>query len=174
MIQGLRNELLNFRTRKLIPGSKTPRKSVDYKAAWEIGILYSVEDLSKHEKVKTFIKVLEKDIKKVEVLTFLGKDKENLEFKFNFYTASDFSFWGELQSETVKKFIDKQFDFLLCLDLETNIYIDNILARCKANCRIGRFENNKKDFFELMIKTDDHIDIQVLIDEMYRYIKVLR
>lgn len=173
-MQGIRDGLLNFKTRKLLEKNNIPRQTIEYKKAWEVGILYSVEGLDKHETIKDFVKLLEKDIKKVEVLTFLGKDKENLEFRYNFFTVSDFSFWGEPISDSIKKFAEKKFDFLLYLDLEPNLYMENILARSLASCRIGNFHNNKQDFFELMVNVNENDKIRHLINQVYHYIKIIK
>jgi hypothetical protein len=173
-MQVLKSELLYLRNKKLLHTSRIERATIDYRKAWEVGILYSVVDLEKHEKIKMLIKLLEKDIKKVEVLTFLGKDKENYEFRNNFFTENDFSFWGNLDSEVVKKFAEKKFDYLLCIDLDSNIFTEHILVRSQASCRIGRFSKNNKDFFELMININDNAGIQELIDQMYHFIKLLR
>jgi hypothetical protein len=173
-MQGIRDGLLTYKTRNLLSKNNIPRLTIEYRKAWEVGILYSVEDLSKHEMIKEFIRHLEKDIKKVEVLTFLDKDKENLEFRYNFFTVSDFSFWGEPIADSITKFAEKKFDFLLYLDLEINIYMENILARSKASCRIGSYQENKQEFFELMVNVTENAKICHLIDQMYHYIKIIR
>ncbi|CAN5225256.1 hypothetical protein BH23BAC1_BH23BAC1_38230 [soil metagenome] len=173
-MQVFKNELLSYKNKKLLSSSSIERATIDYRKAWEVGILYSVVDLEKHEKIKAFIKLLEKDIKKVEVLTFLGKDKENYEFRNNYFTENDFSFWGNLDSEIVKKFAEKKFDYLFCIDLDSNIYTENIMARSQASCRVGRFSKSNKDFFELMIKINDGANVQELIEQMYHFIKLLR
>lgn len=173
-MQVFKNELLSYKNKKLLSSSSIERATIYYRKAWEVGILYSVVDLEKHEKIKAFIKLLEKDIKKVEVLTFLGKDKENYEFRNNYFTENDFSFWGNLDSEIVKKFAEKKFDYLFCIDLDSNIYTENIMARSQASCRVGRFNKSNKDFFELMIKINDGANVQELIEQMYHFIKLLR
>lgn len=173
-MQGIRDGILTFKTKQILEKNKVQRQSVEYKKAWEVGILYSVEDLEKHELIKNFVRLLEKDVKKVEVLTFLDKDKENLEFRYNFFTVGDFSFWGEPIADSIKKFIEKKFDFLLYLDVDTNIYMENILARSQANCRIGGYYENKQNYFELMVNVKENDQIRHLIDQMYHYIKILR
>ncbi|MDQ3392720.1 MAG: hypothetical protein M3512_01195 [Bacteroidota bacterium] len=173
-MQSVRNGLLNYKTRKILGNNNVARQTIAYKKAWEVGILYSVDDLQKHEMIKDFIKLLEKDVKKIEVLTYLGKDKENLEFRYNFFTISDFSFWGDPTADSIVKFAEKKFDFLLYLDLESNIYMENILARSQASCRIGGYYSDKQDFFELMVNVKENDQIRHLIDQMYHYIKIIK
>lgn len=137
-----------------------------------VGITYTVEDKFKHESVKAFIRKLEQDGKKVSVVTFLPRDKQSYEFRFDYFTEKDVSFWGNISSAPVAQFCEKPFDYLFYLDTEPNPLILNLLARSKARCRVGKHFENGEPFFELMIGSAK--DAAGLIDEMYNYTTLLR
>ncbi|MDN5200466.1 hypothetical protein QQ008_03815 [Fulvivirgaceae bacterium BMA10] len=150
------------------------RKTVSYTEAKNIGILFTIENREKHEKVKSLIKTLKEDGKTVDVLCLLLPGKENYDFTFDYFTPKDFSFFGQVTSELVASFNDKEFDYLIYLDIQPDIFAENILANCRAKCRIGKFVNEQKSpFYELMIKTQETQDLQLFINEVYHYLKVL-
>ena len=63
-------------------------------------------------------------------------------------------------------------DFLFYLDTDSNPLTLNLLARSKAQCRIGRFIEEQSTYFEMMIEQTG--TIKGLIETMYKYAKQLR
>jgi len=163
---------LKIRTNSQLKKNKTPRSSTPYKRALSIGILFSVEDKQKHDHIKEFIHKLEHDGKKVQVLEYLPNKKENYEFMFDFFTLKDISLWGKIESEKTLNFSDTPFDYLFCLDTERNPMVLYLLARSKSKCRVGRFNDNEKTFFEFMI--DSEGNTKNLIDGIYKYTTQLK
>ena len=167
-----KKNFLNLRTNAALKKNKTARASTPFKQAISIGIIFTVEDKLKHEAIKEFIHHLEREGKKVQVLEFLPEKKTNHEFKFDFFTDKDISFWGNLNASNALKFIDTPFDYLFYADKESNPLILHVLARSKAHCRVGRFDENKSQYFELMI--DQNGTTKGLIDTMFTYTSQLR
>ena len=62
-----------MRTKTALKNNKTQRGSKPYKQASTVGIVFSVEDKQKHQDVKDFIQLLEKDGKKVKKPSWLIK-----------------------------------------------------------------------------------------------------
>jgi len=158
---------LKIRTNSQLKKNKIVRANIPYKQALTIGILFSVEDKKKHDDIKELIHKLEHDGKKVKVMEFLPNKKENYEFMFDFFTLKDVSFWGRIESPGAIKFHETPFDYLFCLDINPNAMILNMLARSKAKCRVGKFREEDKAFFEFMIDNVGHT--KGLIDGMYKY-----
>jgi hypothetical protein len=158
---------LNLRTNNQLKKNKSLRASIPYKQALTVGVLFTVEDKKKHDTIKEFIHKLEQDGKKVQVLEYLPVKKDNYEFMFDFFTIKDISFWGKIESEKTLKFSDTPFDYLFCMDTERNPMVLYLLARSKAKCRVGRFQDHERSFFELMI--DSAGGTKNLIDGIYKY-----
>lgn len=163
---------LRFSTNSQVKKNKTHRESVTFAKAQSVGILFSVEDRAKHDVVKELIKKLEGEGKKVTVLAFLPEKKENFEFLFNYFTIKDISFFGNLQSNDALNFSNTPFDFLYCLDELPNLMVLNILARCKAKCRIGKYADGHEAFFELMIESKN--GVRSLAEGALKYSRELR
>jgi len=148
------------------------REAIAFENIRTVGVIFTVKDLRKHEAVKKFIRNLENEGKRVEVISFLGKDKDNHEFMFDFFTEKNVNFWGNVMAENLKKFVETPFDYLVCLDLEMNIFIDVALARTKAKCRVGGYVENKTDLLEYIIKPAQK-NFDKLADDIYHYLKSL-
>ncbi|UXE68379.1 MAG: hypothetical protein KA713_07325 [Chryseotalea sp. WA131a] len=163
---------LKMRTNSALKKNKALRASLPYQQAQNLGIIFTVEDKQKHLEIKEFIHQIEQDGKKVQVLEYLPEKKENHEFLFDFFTIKDFNYWGNLNSDTAIKFYQTPFDYLFCIDQESNPLVLHLLARSKARCRVGRFHESESSFFELMIEQNG--TIKGLIETMYKYTKQLR
>lgn len=163
---------LKLRTGNQLKKNKTARASTPYKQAATVGILFSVEDKRKHDDIKELIHKLEHDGKKVQVLEYLPNKKDNYEFMFDFFTDKEISFWGKIESEKTLKFSDTAFDYLFCIDMEPNPMLLYLLARSKSKCRVGKFQDDAKPFFELMI--DSNGSTKGLIDGIYKYTAQLK
>lgn len=163
---------LRINTKRHLRRNKSARENVPYTQAKTVGIIFTVEDMRKHNLIKELIKKLEHDGKKASVVCHLPKDKQNYEFLFDFFTGKDVSFWGNNTSEAALKFSSTAFDYLLYLDTEPNPLILNLLAQSKAKCRIGKFWEEGRPYFELMI--ENMKGVNDLIDGIYKYTSLLR
>ena len=168
----MRLTFLNWRTKKALRKNKSPRTSTAYKKSNLIGIIFSVEDRQKHEDIKEFIKHLEQDGKQVKVLEFLPKKKENFEFLFDFFTAQDLTFWGDIENTHARQFRETAFDYLFYIDSVQNPLVLNLLAHSRAHCRVGKYVEDNEPFFEFMIAANG--TVKGLIDNMYKYTRQLR
>lgn len=161
-----------MRTESALKKNKTVRASMPYIQAASIGIIFTVEDKEKHEAIKGFISQLERDGKKIQVLEFLPEKEINHEFKFDFFSIKDISFWGDVTAANALKFAETPFDYLFCIDKESNPLILHILSRSKAHCRVGRFNDSENQYFEFMIEQNG--TTEGLIEAMYNYTSKLR
>lgn len=169
---GMKLNFLKYRTNQLLRNNKTPRANVAYKKAQLIGIIFSVEDKIKHDNVKDLIKKFEQDGKQVTVIEFLPVNKDNYEFRFDFFTEKDLSFWGKITSNGALKFAETPFDFLYYLDSTPNPMILHLLALSKAKCRVGRSWDDGQSYFEFMVESV--ANIKVMIETMYKYTVLLK
>lgn len=163
---------LKLKTKSLLKRNRSQRNNLPYKQAKTVGLIFSVEDKQKHFIIKEFIKKLEHDGKIIQVLEYLPAQHDNYEFKFDFFTDKDLSFWGNITSSQALQFTDAPFDFLFYIDLEPNELVLNLLARSKAKCRVGRFFDSGAKYLELMIESV--ANTQALVDGMYKYAASLR
>jgi hypothetical protein len=165
--------ILNLRVRSILKKNKQSRNSTPYPQVTSIGILYTTEDKGKHDLIKETLKVLVENGIKAEVLTLLPKNKENFEFKFDFFVEKEISVLGTIRSTAITTFISKPFDYLICLDLRPTPKLKLLLALSKAKCRVGKFGFGYEPFFELMVDSKPETNVRQLRDDILRYIKAL-
>ncbi len=163
---------LQMRTNAALKKNNFLRGSTPYKQAQSFGIIFSVEDKQKHDDIKELVKNLEQDGKKVKVLEFLPKKKENFEFLYDFFTIENLTFWGKIDSQQATRFSETPFDYLYYIDRESNPLVLNLLAQSKAKCRVGCFHELESSFYELMIEYSGAT--KTLISNMYNYTKQLK
>lgn len=168
----MRQRLLQLRTNSALKRSAIARSTVPFADSRQIGIIFTVDGQEKHQLIKQFVTRLQQDGKQVQVLEFLPKRKENPEFKYDFFTIENLNFWGKIDSVTVAKFIQMQFDYLFVIDTTCNALITHVLATSRAHCRVGRYDERSQTFLDFMIETDG--SIQALIDHMLDYAKRLK
>jgi len=164
----LKNSILNFRIGRALKNEKQVRRSVGYEKAQRFGVIFTAGDVRKHDFIKSFIKRLEADGKTVETLSFVGENQENHEFLFDFFSEKDFTFFGGLKSEAVRRFIETPFDYLFHVDMEPNAYAEYVMAKSAALCRVGYYRERKNIAYEMMVKTKEH-NIEELINQLYHY-----
>jgi len=169
----LRKYLVEYNSRRALKKNPIARINPSFQDAKQIGILFTWEGEKKVELIQHFINELKISGKKSTVLCFY-KIKENIPSKtFKFFTPQDFDHFGSAKSEAITQFINVQFDFLFHLDTLKNVYIEYILARSKAKCRVSRLDYESKDFYDFMIKTGDNEGIEHLCRHLLHYTKSL-
>lgn len=168
----LNKKLLSLKTRSYLKKNAVKRANLAYETAKTVGIIFTIEDLKKHNLIKGFINNLENDGKNVSILAYLPKGMQNFEFKFDFFTVNELTFWGKFESEVIQNFVEQSFDYLFYIDNTSNPLIRNILAMSKAKCRIGSYDEENARFCEMMVQGKER-STQSLLTEMYKYTQLL-
>ena len=166
--------LLAAKTKRIVRKADFQRLTTPLSRAKNIGVLFCVEDKAKHQSINEFVNKLHKEGKNVHVLCYLPKGKENYEFRFDFFSRSDLSFWGNFTSPLVDDFLAKEYDYLFSIDQKTHFLIDNIIARSKAKCRIGLYQERHIQNLEMMLSLEDYKDIGKVLDQIYHYTSELQ
>ncbi|MFA0964742.1 hypothetical protein AB9P05_23240 [Roseivirga sp. BDSF3-8] len=164
---------LRYRIKQLRK-SRKPLPSKSYSDAQSVGIVFTVKGMERHNAVKQFISELKEDGKKVEVMTFLPESTENHEFLFDYFTKKDISITGRVKSQELKDFMDKPFDFLICVDPDPNEYLLFLLAGSPAACRVGRYTENQQPYFELMTAAEETPSAADFMRQLINLIKNLK
>lgn len=165
--------LLPIRTKRAVRKSPT-HLSPGYAEAVKIGLIFKYRGDEHYEQVLEFMRILRADRKEVSMLAFVPQQKTIPVYSFPQYNASNLTVWGKLTSEEIDLFLAGQFDFLINLDIEPSLFVDNVLSRANSKCKIGHFMVDRKDFYQMMIHVDPSNDFEIFLDKVYFYIKKLR
>jgi hypothetical protein len=148
------------------------RKTLNYEQTKHIGFLFYTTHRQTSTTINRFMKELLTDNKEVDALTYTENHAENpYGFKYDICTEKEINIIGQITSPKVKEFINKEFDYLYCVAVEKCDVIDYILRNSKAKCRIGCFDGNNADNFEMMMVLQANEDVDKLIEQIIQYTK---
>lgn len=152
-----------------------PRNTVNYHQVNQIGILFRLAPDVDPEPLSRFIKKLEQDHKKLKVLTYFEHIHSHpYNFYIDYFLKSDINWLGEINSPKMTQFLDTQFDFLFCIESpQPEPVFDIILSQTKANCRVGLYNEERTNLFELMVQNPDWADLDHTLHQMLTYTKLL-
>lgn len=165
----INKSLLQRRTERLLTENQSTGNTLSYADAKTIGILFTQIDRNKYQAIRSLAKQFKNDNKRVEVLCYLEKGGENYDFLYDYITSKDVGIWGKMQAPSALKFAEVDFDYLFYLDLESNIYLENVMAMCKARCRIGFYQKGNDGLLDLMIQVNGTSTMQSAIDQILFY-----
>lgn len=161
--------LLQKRTERLLTENQSSGNTLSYKDASNIGILFTQTTREKYHAIRNMAKQFKNDGKRVEVLCYLEKGGENYDFLYDYITSKDIGMWGKMQSTAANKFAEIGFDYLYYLDFDQNIYLENVLAMCKASCRIGFYRKNNPGLLDLMVQVNSKSSFETAIEQILFY-----
>ncbi|MEM7552331.1 MAG: hypothetical protein AAF363_21780 [Bacteroidota bacterium] len=174
MIEGIGRRFLPWQLAKTLKQNQPPRENIDFQIAKEIGILFSSESNAKTELIEKFAESLRSQGKKVHMMAFVDKNSDIPSGGLDFFSYKDISLLGSLKNEKAIQFAKKDFDFLFCFDQHPSILIEQVLAMSKAHFRVGYYQSEeKRDFFELMVKLPKKSGDHGMIREMEYFTKYL-
>ncbi|MEO9802288.1 MAG: hypothetical protein ABJF04_03525 [Reichenbachiella sp.] len=165
--------LVKIKTALALKRNDAIRVSDAYKEAKKIGLLYSLDDGRSSEMLENLISKFESDRKVVSTMTFVPVAAKLENPGYAYFNEKDLNTKGNWSKDTVEQFRKEPFDFLVSLDWNQNKYTQNILAGSKAKCRVGRYEEGKSQYFELMISPSDD-KYESYLGEVYHYLTNVR
>lgn len=169
---------LNYRIRKLLKKDKIHRKSISYEKANEILIFFTAEGNEKFQSIKEFSDRFIVDHKKVAFLYLLMHHEDRpdvgLDDRMKALDKKDINIIGEIKDDEVNTMLSTKYDYLIHADTNKNTYTDLVMAYSKANCRVGKLEAEKEDFYDLLISTKNGHKLRFLLDQFYHYLKFMK
>lgn len=165
--------LLPVRTAIALKSNTAIRISEGYRQSQRIGVLHTYTGEEQLEVVNGFMDRLEAEGKTVDSMAYIPTFDKNQDYRFPHFSIKDIDSLGNWGNPVVAEFCQQPFDYLLNLDLNANKVTENILARSKSKCRVGRFEEGKSEYFELMI---DHKEgpAELFMEQVHYYLKNVR
>jgi len=160
---------IKYHTNRSLKKNLNARSTVPFTKARKVGILFTAGGKEKFLKVKELYTVLKNEGKDVEVMTHLLKGTQNHEFLFKIFDKDGFNFMGKVIDEDLQQFIETDFDYLLHLDTEPTTFTDYILANTHSRCRVGKYDSERNELYELMLNVKDHESYNQLVDQISYY-----
>ena len=140
--------------------------------AKEIGVVYDVHSTST-ESLREIIDFFKSKDKNIVTLGFVN-EKELGEYvpnyKQDYFCKKDLNFWKLPKQDNLIKFLNKEFDFLLNLDLVGSLQLQAVSTFCKSKTRMGKHFDEYVFAQDFMIKSDA-VTAADLFTEIKKYLK---
>jgi len=162
---------LIHRTSKAQKHNISLRKSIAYKQAKYLGIIFTNSEHIKIDAADKLSTLLKMDGKKVKIIAYERRNSIK-HLPYDTISSENFSFWGGFIGKPIEDFVNAEFDFLICIDEQPNPMIRSILANSQAKCRVGRYEESNEPSFEMLVGNGNSENL-AWVDSIYHYIKIL-
>ncbi len=123
------------------------------------------------EKLYDFSTELQLQHKDILIFVFVELQKKVPTMKDNEVSNKDFSWNGTLHNTSAATFLNTNFDVLIAMHQEKNVYIDLMVSESKANFKVG-LENATHSLYDLILQLKP-TDLITLKSELKKYLTVL-
>jgi hypothetical protein len=150
---------------------------VNLLAAKRVGILYTLENVPDYDKVAEFVSQLQQEHKDVKALGFV-KSKNLIhrflpKLSYDFFSGKDVTWFYRPIHDTVKDFIDKEFDLLIDLSLADSFPLKYIAGLSRSICRVGRFSEENTSYYDLMIDVKPPVTFDEYLFQIRHYLTII-
>ncbi len=150
------------------------RRANNLENAQTIALLYYLPDEDSYKKVEEFIKKLNEQNLKVRVACYT--EQKFVPHYFipkllqDIITLKDLNWYYQPQKPFVKDFLEEEFDILIDLSLAEFFPLLYLAAKTKAGLKIGRFDENHQDYYDLMIDVPADSSIEYFMGQVIHYL----
>jgi hypothetical protein len=148
----------------------------NFETSKNIGVIFKTDIQSDFELVKRFLQFLTEQDNKVVAICFVDSKKVPdyylLRKGFNFFSRGELSFFFIPKSQFILDFIERPFDILIDLSIDSNFPLNYISYLSKAKFKIGK-QKKQQDQFDVMIDTTKDNTVEALITQIKHYVPVL-
>lgn len=150
-------------------------ENIAFDKASYIGILFYEDINIDFSILENFVKKLINEKKSVKILVYTSELKNiETDLEIIFFTKKDISLLGELTNQEVNDFVEYQFDYLFCTYTEPFLAFNIILQKSNAKCRVGIYNIENANNFELMIEKSTNNDLETTLNQLLYYVKVMK
>ncbi|MGZ4034493.1 MAG: DUF6913 domain-containing protein [Bacteroidia bacterium] len=168
--RSLKKEMLSlFRNRK-------PNR-FSFEKIKTVGILFDATNSEDYEIVKRYVVYLREHLKKVKVIGFFStKEIPALTYsklEYDFFSTKEINWLGKPSSPVVQNFINEEYDLLIDLNIRDYFPLKYISALSKAAFKVGKFDENDTEIYDMMIDADNTKTIKYFLRQIDTYITML-
>jgi hypothetical protein len=178
MNEQLRYKISNFLLQREIRNSNRQAAVIPFSDAKSIGILYDATQDQDYELIKNYVKDLRGYSKDVLALGYYNRKElpatRLMKLGLDFFTQKALNWKLKPNHPIVTNFMNREFDILICMNLDRSIPIRYISSMTKAKFKIGKYDPDCARIFDFMIKVEDNSDMRILIEQVNHYLKLIR
>ena len=177
LINNLRRRAGNHALASDLTRQHRTKRNCSLTNASSIGLLYYLADEATYHIIEAFIQTLNENRKKVRLICyteakliphyFIPKLAQDV------LTVKDLNWFHKPTRSFVKEFISEEFDLLIDLSLNDYFPLHYIAAMSAASLKVGRFEEDQTDHYDLMIHASPDTNLNEFISQIDHYLNML-
>ncbi len=185
----IKEKLFDIYTTRILKKNARRVENLGFKNAVQIGIIYKYNSSFQHN-VINFIKKLKKHGLKVKSICFVEEGQKDFNYQCPAFSYKDISMLGTILDAEIEKFIGTAYDYLFYIDFNANCIIRYLIAKSKAKCKIGFYNQEFSSLLDLMVNfnvikntilnknerfeiNDDLQSKVMLLNELMRYVETI-
>ena len=178
MFEKIRRKIGQYYFNKELSHVRQAHGMVNLPEAKSIGILYTLEDIPDYDKISEFVTQLKQQHKEVKALGFVKRKNLIQRFlpklSFDFFTKKDITWFYKPIHNTVRDFMDKEFDLLIDLSLADYFPLKYIAGLSRSICRVGKFSEDNASFYDLMIDAKLPMTFDEYLFQIKHYLTIIK
>jgi len=175
LINRTKQKASDFLLKKEVLKRKRNVRSVNFKKAINIGILFDASEKIEFEIVKLYIKKLKEQGKKVQAIGYYNLPQTpvmmNSKLEYDFVTAKEINWHYKPKGSITNFFIEQNFDMLLNLCTKNCMPLMYLLALSKAKFKVGTYREKYIAYYDLLVHHQKEKDLNNFIANVEKYLE---
>ena len=144
----------------------------------KIGIVYDASTAADYRLIAANVKLLQDLGKKVKCIGFVQQKKLpgfiHHHVNWTFCQKRDFAWNMKPKTHPMNEFVSDQLDILIDLSSSELFYTKYLAGISKAKYKVGKFNPEQIDIFDLLMQVPDDANVQELMDHIIHYLKIIK
>ena len=170
----IRNYFYKRNLAERVAGLKVQRAVINFDDTKSVGIIYDSTNPDNDTIITKFAEGLRKDGKTVEILGFVNDKKTDHKADIIVFNTKNLDWTRVPADERVEAFAGENFDILLACFIGESFPLEFVAAISNARWRLGVYEENKTDRYDMMVKLGDKSDIQYFLEQAIYFLKQIK
>ena len=170
----IRNYFYKRNLAERVAGLKVERVIINLDDTKTVGIIYDSTNPDNDIIITKFAGGLRKDGKTVDILGFVNDKKIDHKADIIVFNSKNLAWTRVPVDERVEAFAGKNFDILLACFIGENFPLEYVAAISNARWRVGVYDENKTDRYDMMINLGDKNDIQYFLEQATYFLKQIQ
>lgn len=173
MLDFIKDKIFNRYIKSKNYGQKKHRKTQNWKEIKTIGFLIDGSDPIQLRLLLNRLYEYTAQGKKIEFLGYVKKFPPFEEENIKWITRRDLSWSGIPKPQSIKEFIEKEFDVLINTHIKSARPLEFIAACSNAKLRIGVYAEKNTPCYDFMMQLTDDADAYMYMDQVEHYLKMI-
>lgn len=167
----------HYSLKRALSATTRQKKLVTLGKASSVGILFEMNNETDYQNVYTYTQLLQEMKIKVKVLGIIREKHLATHFlpmlSFDFIYPKDLNWYRKPTSRRPEDFWNSEFDICINIGSSDCFPLKYICARSVSHLRVGPYTEQDKDFYDVMIKQEDHHDQGRFLQQVHQYLTIL-